>query len=92
MCAYLLCRLYASRYSDSRSSAVVNGTGPLFKKAVADSNAPCQEKALDALIAYLRAADTDAARHVFLPPLLSRFSLTELCRFVLIISLVVSNF
>ncbi|XP_024396661.1 protein MOR1 [Physcomitrium patens] len=37
--------------------------GPLFKKAVADSNAPCQEKALDALIAYLRAADTDAARY-----------------------------
>lgn len=37
--------------------------GPLFKKAVADSNAPCQEKALDALIAYLRAADTDASRY-----------------------------
>ncbi|KAG0602469.1 hypothetical protein M758_10G016500 [Ceratodon purpureus] len=37
--------------------------GPLFKKAVADSNAPCQEKALDALIAYLRAADTDAGRY-----------------------------
>ena len=50
----------------SRASAVVDCTGPLFKKAVADSNAPCQEKALDALIAYLRAADTDAGRLVFL--------------------------
>lgn len=37
-------------------------TGPLFKKTVADSNMPVQEKALDALIAYLRAADADAAR------------------------------
>ncbi|KAG6649509.1 hypothetical protein I3843_07G212500 [Carya illinoinensis] len=37
--------------------------GPLFKKTVADSNMPVQEKALDALIAYLRAADADAARH-----------------------------
>ncbi|XP_021887580.1 protein MOR1-like [Carica papaya] len=37
--------------------------GPLFKKAVADSNAPVQEKALDALIAYLRAADADAGRY-----------------------------
>jgi cytoskeleton-associated protein 5 len=36
--------------------------GPLFKKAVADSNAPTQEKALDALIAYLRATDTEAGR------------------------------
>ncbi|XP_078437424.1 ARM repeat superfamily protein [Wolffia australiana] len=36
--------------------------GPLFKKTVADSNAPVQEKALDALIAFLRAADSDAAR------------------------------
>lgn len=56
------------RYSTvgSRTHAVVNGAGPLFKKAVADSNAPCQEKALDALIAYLRAADADAARHVSL--------------------------
>lgn len=51
---------------NSRVSASVNDAGPLFKKAVADSNAPCQEKALDALIAYLRAADTDAGRHVFL--------------------------
>ncbi|MCI54271.1 protein MOR1-like, partial [Trifolium medium] len=32
------------------------------KKTVADSNAPVQEKALDALIAYLRAADADAGR------------------------------
>jgi hypothetical protein len=29
---------------------------------VTDSNAPVQEKALDALIAFLRAADADAAR------------------------------
>lgn len=29
---------------------------------MADSNAPVQEKALDALIAYLRAADADAGR------------------------------
>uniref|UniRef100_A0A9I9CQR2 Protein MOR1 n=1 Tax=Cucumis melo TaxID=3656 RepID=A0A9I9CQR2_CUCME len=36
--------------------------GPLFRKTVADSNAPVQEKALDALIAYLRAADADAGR------------------------------
>lgn len=36
--------------------------GPLFKKAVSDSNAPVQEKALDALIAFLRAADADASR------------------------------
>lgn len=36
--------------------------GPLFKKTVADSNVPVQEKALDALIAFLRAADSDAAR------------------------------
>ncbi|XP_072953995.1 protein MOR1-like isoform X1 [Typha angustifolia] len=37
--------------------------GPLFKKTVADSNAPVQEKALDALIAFLRAADSDAGRY-----------------------------
>ncbi|KAG0468134.1 hypothetical protein HPP92_017462 [Vanilla planifolia] len=37
--------------------------GPLFKKTVADSNAPVQEKALDALIAFLRAADADAGRY-----------------------------
>ncbi|KAG6594399.1 Protein MOR1, partial [Cucurbita argyrosperma subsp. sororia] len=36
--------------------------GPLFRKTVADSNAPVQEKSLDALIAYLRAADADAGR------------------------------
>nr|KYP53049.1 Cytoskeleton-associated protein 5 [Cajanus cajan] len=36
--------------------------GHFFKKTVADSNAPVQEKALDALIAYLRAADADAGR------------------------------
>ncbi|KAI5657025.1 hypothetical protein M9H77_25818 [Catharanthus roseus] len=37
--------------------------GHFFKKAVADSNAPVQEKALDALIAYLKAADADAGRY-----------------------------
>ncbi|KAH7538364.1 hypothetical protein FEM48_Zijuj03G0191700 [Ziziphus jujuba var. spinosa] len=37
--------------------------GPFFRKTVADSNAPVQEKALDALIAYLRAADADAGRY-----------------------------
>lgn len=31
---------------------------------MADSNAPVQEKALEALIAYLRAADADAGRWV----------------------------
>ncbi|XVF23003.1 hypothetical protein REPUB_Repub13aG0000300 [Reevesia pubescens] len=36
---------------------------PLFKKTVADSNAPVQEKALDALIAFLKAADADAGRY-----------------------------
>lgn len=36
--------------------------GPLFRKTVADSNAPVQEKALDALICYLKAADADAGR------------------------------
>ncbi|OMO86342.1 CLIP-associated protein [Corchorus capsularis] len=35
---------------------------PLFRKTVADSNAPVQEKALDALIAFLKAADADAGR------------------------------
>lgn len=38
------------------------GSAPFFKKTVADSNAPVQEKALDALIAFLRAADADAGR------------------------------
>ncbi|RZB44582.1 protein MOR1-like isoform X3 [Glycine soja] len=37
--------------------------GHFFRKTVTDSNAPVQEKALDALIAYLRAADADAARY-----------------------------
>ncbi|CAA2964836.1 MOR1 isoform X1 [Olea europaea subsp. europaea] len=36
--------------------------GPFFKKTLADSNSPVQEKALDALIAYLKAADADAGR------------------------------
>ncbi|ONK78042.1 uncharacterized protein A4U43_C02F13600 [Asparagus officinalis] len=37
--------------------------GPLFRKTVADSNAPVQDKALDALIAFLKAADADAGRY-----------------------------
>ncbi|XWS11460.1 hypothetical protein CRYUN_Cryun37aG0000100 [Craigia yunnanensis] len=36
---------------------------PFFKKMVADSNAPVQEKALDALVAFLKAADADAGRY-----------------------------
>uniref|UniRef100_A0ACD5W2B5 Uncharacterized protein n=1 Tax=Avena sativa TaxID=4498 RepID=A0ACD5W2B5_AVESA len=36
---------------------------PLFKKAVSDSNAPVQEKALDALLAFQRAADADVSRY-----------------------------
>lgn len=38
-------------------------SAPLFKKTVADSNAPVQEKALDALLAFLKAADADASRY-----------------------------
>ncbi|KAL5730206.1 Protein MICROTUBULE ORGANIZATION 1 [Ranunculus cassubicifolius] len=37
--------------------------GPLFRKTVADANAPVQEKALDALLAFLRAADADVGRY-----------------------------
>ncbi|XP_057847026.2 protein MOR1 isoform X2 [Cryptomeria japonica] len=37
--------------------------GSYFKKSVSDSNAPVQEKALDALIAFLRAADADVGRY-----------------------------
>ncbi|KAK4347121.1 hypothetical protein RND71_033460 [Anisodus tanguticus] len=37
--------------------------GPFFRKAVADSNAPVQDKALDALICYLKAADADTGRY-----------------------------
>ncbi|KAL3680081.1 hypothetical protein R1sor_023037 [Riccia sorocarpa] len=37
--------------------------GPLFKKAIADANAPAQEKALDALIAYQRVVDADSGRY-----------------------------
>lgn len=36
---------------------------PFFRKTLADSNAPVQEKALDALIAFLKAADADAGRY-----------------------------
>ncbi|KAL3627734.1 Protein MICROTUBULE ORGANIZATION 1 [Castilleja foliolosa] len=37
--------------------------GSFFRKSLADSNAPVQEKALDALIAFLRAADADVGRY-----------------------------
>ncbi|GER36495.1 microtubule organiziation 1 family protein [Striga asiatica] len=37
--------------------------GPFFRKTLADSNAPVQEKALDALIAFLKAADADSGRY-----------------------------
>ncbi|XP_074272176.1 protein MOR1-like isoform X2 [Silene latifolia] len=37
--------------------------GHYFKKAVSDSNAPAQDKALDALISYLKAADADVGRY-----------------------------
>ncbi|XP_058196749.1 protein MOR1-like isoform X2 [Rhododendron vialii] len=37
--------------------------GPFFKKTIADSNASVQDKALDALIAYLKATDADAGRY-----------------------------
>lgn len=37
-------------------------SGSYFRKTVVDSNAPVQEKALDAVIAFLRAADADAGR------------------------------
>ncbi|KAH9626997.1 hypothetical protein KSS87_017848, partial [Heliosperma pusillum] len=37
--------------------------GHYFKKAVSDSNAPVQDKALDALISYLKAADADVGRY-----------------------------
>ncbi|XP_057424605.1 protein MOR1 [Lotus japonicus] len=47
--------------SDPKDSRI-REFGPFFRKTVADSNAPVQEKALDALIAYLRAADADAGR------------------------------
>lgn len=37
--------------------------GPFFRKTVADANAPVQEKALDALIVYLKVADADVGRY-----------------------------
>ncbi|GAQ86856.1 Armadillo repeat superfamily protein [Klebsormidium nitens] len=37
--------------------------GPLFKKALSDSNAAAQEKALDALIAFLKRTDTESGRY-----------------------------
>ncbi|KAG5561588.1 hypothetical protein RHGRI_004590 [Rhododendron griersonianum] len=37
--------------------------GSFFRKTVADSNAPVQEKALDALISFLKAADADVGRY-----------------------------
>ena len=39
--------------------------GLLFRKTVTDSNAPVQEKALDALIAFLKAAYADGGRYWF---------------------------
>ncbi|KAI9126427.1 hypothetical protein K1719_002848 [Acacia pycnantha] len=48
--------------SDPKDSRI-REFGPFFEKTVADYNAPVQEKALDALIAYLRAADADAGRY-----------------------------
>lgn len=36
--------------------------GPFFRKTVADANAPVQEKALDALIVFLKVADADVGR------------------------------
>ena len=44
---------------------LVDTSSSFFKKTIADSNAPVQEKALDALIAYLRAIDVDARRYAF---------------------------
>ncbi|PQM35786.1 hypothetical protein Pyn_40963 [Prunus yedoensis var. nudiflora] len=35
----------------------------VFRKTLVDSNSPVQEKALDALVAFLRAADADAGRY-----------------------------
>nr|GEW51009.1 protein MOR1 [Tanacetum cinerariifolium] len=41
----------------------VRQLGHFFKKTIADSNAAVQDKALDALIAYLNAADADVGRY-----------------------------
>jgi len=40
----------------------LNSVGHFLKKIFADLNAHVQEKALDALIAYLQAADADVGR------------------------------
>ena len=48
-----------------RCACIVYTLGSFFKKAVSDSNAPVEEKELDALIAYLRAADVDIGRYAF---------------------------
>lgn len=53
-----------SLYSMTWSCFIFVISGPFFKKIVADSNAPVQEKALDALLAFLRTADADAGRWV----------------------------
>lgn len=54
------CEMMRCRFTSIYSFVLM--LGPLFKKTVADSNAPVQDKALDALIAYLKAADADAGR------------------------------
>jgi len=55
---------YEMSFFGARSDVLLWWLGPLFKKTVADSNAPVQEKALDALLAFQRAADADASRYV----------------------------
>lgn len=55
-------------------------SGPLFRKTLVDSNSPVQEKALDALVAFLRAADADAGRLInFIFLLILIWFLTSLC-------------
>ena len=49
-----------------RCACIVYTLGSFFKKEISDSNAPVEEKALDALTAYLRAADADIGRYAFL--------------------------
>jgi len=62
--------------------------GPLFRKTVADSNAPVQEKALDALIAFLRAADADDGRYAIVQLL----GLTKFYGFVIFLLFVDSDY
>lgn len=53
--------------------------GSFFRKTLADANSPVQEKALDALIAYLRAADADAGRFVLFELFLDLSLIRYLC-------------